>query len=66
VVIITGTLSEGVSDELADRHAAATGFDPRTLTGYVYLRLRPCQVQAWREENELAGRTIMRAGSWLG
>jgi DNA-directed RNA polymerase specialized sigma24 family protein len=22
-------------------------------------------VQAWREENELAGRTLMRGGAWL-
>jgi len=27
--------------------------------------LRPEQIQAWREENELAGRTLMRGGAWL-
>jgi len=27
--------------------------------------LRPDRVQAWREADEIAGRTIMRAGDWL-
>ena len=33
--------------------------------GYVFLVLRPVRVQAWREANEIAGRTLMRDGiSW--
>jgi NADPH-dependent FMN reductase len=28
-------------------------------------RLRPRRIQAWREENELAGRDLMRDGRWL-
>jgi len=27
--------------------------------------LRPLRVQAWREANEIAGRTLMRDGAWL-
>lgn len=27
--------------------------------------LRPLRLQAWREVNEIRGRTLMRDGSWL-
>ncbi|MGH3759006.1 pyridoxamine 5'-phosphate oxidase family protein [Actinophytocola sp.] len=51
---------------LGDAFAAATGFDPRTLsTPHAYFRIRPQRIQAWRESNELAGRDLMRDGSWL-
>lgn len=53
------------SDE-GDRFAARTGFDPRSLRSrYLYFRVRPTRVQAWREENELAARDVMRGGAWL-
>lgn len=45
--------------------AARTGFDPGGLDGYSYYAVRPDTIQAWRESNELAGRTLMRAGRWL-
>ena len=49
-----------------DRFAARTGFDPRTLTSsYHWFRLLPRRIQAWREVNEMAGRDLMEAGSWL-
>ncbi|MCL3861182.1 pyridoxamine 5'-phosphate oxidase family protein [Actinotalea sp. K2] len=49
-----------------DAFAARTGFDPRELGGrYVYLQVRPRRLQAWREENEIAGRDVMRDGRWL-
>ena len=55
------------SDEtLAEAHARAAGFDPRQEPNlYVYLRLTPTFVQAWRNVAELQGRTIMRDGTWL-
>jgi hypothetical protein len=31
----------------------------------VFVVLRPDRIQAWREEYELAGRTLMRGGAWL-
>jgi hypothetical protein len=31
----------------------------------VYFRIVPYRVQAWREVNELRGRTLMRDGQWL-
>ncbi|MFI5765261.1 pyridoxamine 5'-phosphate oxidase family protein [Streptomyces sp. NPDC051563] len=70
VVIIDGD-AEPV--DVADLGAAAaafavkTGFDPRELDEpYQYFRLRPRRIQAWREVNELSGRTLMRDGAWLG
>ena len=69
VVIVEGpveALPIGADPRLEDAHAAATGFDPRTLAEeYVYLRLTPREVQAWREADELAGRQLMRRGEWL-
>jgi len=29
------------------------------------IHVTPLRIQAWREENELAGRTIMRSGVWV-
>jgi len=67
VTIIEGTASPTeVSAEVGDAFAAKTGFDPRTLsTPYQYFRIVPALIQAWREANELSGRTLMREGAWL-
>ena len=69
VVIVEGPVeahSIGTDPQLEDAHAQAAGFDPRTLTDeYVYLRITPHSVQAWREVNELEGRQLMRRGEWL-
>ena len=52
--------------ERGDRFAARTGFDPRTLTTlYRWFRISPRRIQAWREENELSDRELMRDGRWL-
>ena len=56
-----------VSEELGNAFAVQTGFDPRELTtDYTWFRVTPRRVQAWREENELRGRDLMRDGQWLG
>lgn len=70
VVVIDARLERSVPvDEaggLADRYAAQADWDPRTAgEPYRYLVLRPERVQAWREADEIAGRTLMRAGTWL-
>ena len=65
VVLIDGSVEVGADAELQERHAQAAGFDPRTLEDYVYLRITPRSVQAWREVNELEGRWLMRKGAWL-
>ena len=69
VVIIEGNVEAmqvGASPGLQEQHALAVGFDPRTLSEeYVYLRITPQEIQAWREDNELKNRRIMRRGAWL-
>jgi hypothetical protein len=69
VVIIEGPVDAipiGTDPRLEDAHAQACGFDPRTLADeYIYLRITPHDIQAWREANELAGRQLMRRGEWL-
>jgi hypothetical protein len=52
--------------QTGDRFAAHTGFDPREeATPYRWFRISPRRIQAWREENELRGRELMRDGRWL-
>ncbi|MFH9434528.1 pyridoxamine 5'-phosphate oxidase family protein [Streptomyces rochei] len=70
VVMVEGTVETvtpaELSEEEAESFAAKTGFDPRSLaTPYLYFRLRPRRVQAWREADELEGRELMRDGRWL-
>jgi hypothetical protein len=69
VVIVEGTVEAvelGTDPELEVAHARSAGFDPRTLEEeYVYLRITPVAIQAWREANELEGRFVMRDGRWL-
>lgn len=70
VVLIEGTAHPLETGELpadiGDAFAAKTGFDPRDLTEhYLYFRVHPQRLQAWREVNELKGRDLMRDGRWL-
>jgi len=69
VVVIEGTVDAlpagEISDDLGDAFAAKTGFDPRQLSSYTYFRVRLRRLQAWREENELEDRELMRGGRWL-
>jgi hypothetical protein len=65
VVLVDATVAEGVDDATADAHTQHTGFDAREEPeGYTYLRLRPTEIRAWREANELPGRLIMKDGRW--
>lgn len=68
VVLIEGTVQPltEISTELGDAFASKTGFDPRELsTEYLYFRVYPQRIQAWREANELPGRDLMRGGHWV-
>jgi nitroimidazol reductase NimA-like FMN-containing flavoprotein (pyridoxamine 5'-phosphate oxidase superfamily) len=70
VVLIEGTAralaATEISAQVGDVFAAKTGFDPRQLTSvYLYFRIFPRRVQAWREENELEDRDLMRDGRWV-
>jgi hypothetical protein len=36
-----------------------------TSGSHLIFRVVPSRIQAWREENELSGRDVMRDGQWL-
>jgi hypothetical protein len=70
VIIIEGTTrtlaAAEIPDDVGAAFAAKTGFDPRHEPNtYLYFRIRPERIQAWRERDELAGRELMRDGRWL-
>jgi len=71
VVMIDAVLIEAVPTSeapaaLAEGYAAQAGWDPRTDGGeYVYLVFGPERIQVWREDEDLAGRTVMRNGAWV-
>jgi hypothetical protein len=70
VVMIDAVLDEeyDVADApacITERYLRQADWDPRTSPGYVFLVLRPTRIQAWREANEIPGRTLMRDGQWL-
>ncbi len=53
-----------VPADLARRYAAQADWDPRESGERMrFLVLRPLRIQAWREVNELPGRTLMRGGA---
>ena len=55
----------GAPEPVVARYLRQSDWDPRTSPGYVFLVLRPTRIQAWREANEIPGRTLMRDGAWL-
>ncbi len=70
VTMIDGTVElldlDVLPQEQGDRFAERTGFDPRALTTtYRWFHIAPHRIQAWREEDELADRELMRDGRWL-
>ncbi len=69
VVMIDAELERRVAvDEdavLGEAYATQADWDPRDDHGYVFLVLRPVRLQAWRESNEIKGRTLMRDGAWV-
>jgi len=69
VVMIDAALERtvGVDDDqtLGEVYAAQSDWDPRGDSAYVFVVLRPVRLQAWRESNEIKGRTLMRDGAWV-
>jgi len=69
-VIIAATVRTFTRGEIpaehADAFAAKHEWDPRknTKTEYAFYLASPTTIQAWRESNELRGRTLMRDGAW--
>ncbi|MEV0371133.1 pyridoxamine 5'-phosphate oxidase family protein [Streptomyces sp. NPDC050636] len=68
VVLVQSTAEViGSSDlpaDAGDAFAQKLGWDPRGRSAWVFLEFRPHRVLAWREENELAGRELMKEGVW--
>jgi general stress protein 26 len=57
---------QDVPEDAANAFAGKFGWDPRTEDGpFLYVRVEPKTVRAWRGEPELRGRVIMRDGKWL-
>ena len=50
---------------IAETFATQADWDPRGSAGYVFVVLLPRRVQVWREVDEIAGRTVMRDGTWI-
>jgi general stress protein 26 len=66
VTMIDGTAELVTDEQTKDAFAAKHGWDPRKDSGdYAFFRIVPDRMQAWREVNELPGRTLMRDGGWL-
>jgi len=69
VVIVDGTaLIKGLGEipgTVLDAFADQAGWDPRHSDGNVFIEVAPRRVLAWRQEDEFAGRVLMRAGEWL-
>ena len=71
VVMIDAELEQVYSLEevpvgLARRYAMQADWDPRESGDRMrFLVLRPQRIQAWREVDELPGRTLMRGGEWI-
>ena len=65
-VLVEAVRAVGAPEVLAEGYAAQAGWDPRTDPGdYVYLVFGPERIQVWREDEDLAGRTVMRNGAWV-
>ncbi|MFE5515139.1 MULTISPECIES: pyridoxamine 5'-phosphate oxidase family protein [unclassified Streptomyces] len=56
-----------VPEDAARAFTDRFGWDPRAQEGsFLYIRVVPETVRAWRGERELRGRVVMRDGDWLG
>lgn len=70
VVLLQGAaecfLDQDVPGDAAEAFAAKFGWDPRAEEGsFLYVRVVPESVRAWRGVPELRGSVIMRDGTWL-
>jgi hypothetical protein len=63
--VLEQTVDVAADVALGEAYVGQSDWDPRREPDYVFLVLRPVRVQAWREVNEVAGRTLMRDGAWL-
>jgi hypothetical protein len=69
VVMMDGTVTcyraGAVPSEIGDTFAEKLWDARREREPFGFYEIRPQRIQAWREVNEIPGRTLMRGGSWL-
>jgi len=66
VVIIAAHASEQKNVEICgNEFSEKCGWDPREAKGYLFFRLDPYHIEAWREKNEHADRFLMQNSKWL-
>ena len=63
--VLEKSVDVAADEQLGMAYVEQADWDPRRSTGYVFVVLRPVRIQAWREVNEMPGRTLMRDGRWL-
>ena len=58
--------AEAAPAAIVDAYLAQSDWDPRDQgIPFVFSVLVPERIQAWREADEITGRTLMRGGNWL-
>jgi Pyridoxamine 5'-phosphate oxidase len=71
VIVIDAAVADRVkvreaTAEFADGFTAAVGWDPREINAdWVFFRMTPARIQAYRGYDELEGRDVMQLGRWL-
>ena len=68
IVIQAGVIdSSAVEDshQIADEWKQAMGWDAREMEGWMFFRLRPTHIQAFRGYDEIAGRDVMIRSRWV-
>jgi len=69
--VIDAAVADSTKVRDAEAHVAggfttAVGWDPRDIDGdWVFFRLTPARIQAYRGYDELEGREVMQLGRWL-
>jgi len=53
------------SADLAQGYKKAVGWDPREMDGWVFFRLRPTRIQAFRGYDEIEDRDVMVRSRWV-
>jgi len=57
---------EDAGPAITGAYRERTGWEPGSDGGdWVYVLLKPTRIQAWREVDEIPGRTLMADGTWL-
>jgi hypothetical protein len=68
IVIEAQMLDSSAVEDAADLvggFSAAMGWDPREMDGWMFFRLRPTRIQAFRGYEEIEGRDVMVKSRWL-